>query len=170
MHFQTFQRLHIHIFTLLPFPGIQSGDINSVERNHPHGVCIIKPPSAEIRSTKYACTRAKQGTKGFQKKGRKCVRLFKAVAAVMHEHKFCFNELWIFPLCLGRESEHISLDRPVRACMETVLSPCRLMEVPEILFALRLFLLCDFNVAMQCCHTESAWELAVSHIFVISWE
>lgn len=37
------------------------------------------------------------------------------------------------------------------------------MEVPEILFALRLFLLCDFNVAMQCCHTESAWELAVSH-------
>lgn len=167
MHFQTFQRLHIHIFTLLSFPGIQSGDINSMECNHPHGVCIIKPSSAEIRSTKYACTRAKQGTKGFQKKGRKCVRLFKAVAAVMHEHKFCFNELWIFPLCLGR-GKWAHLIRPpckMSSCLHAGWWKCLKSSLPS-----RLFLLCDFNVAMQCCHTESAWELAVSHIFVISWE
>lgn len=143
MHFQTFQRFHIYIFTLLPFSGIQSGDINSVECNHPHGVCIIKPPSAEIRSTK-------QGTKGFQKKGRKCVRLFKEVAAVMHEHKFCFNELWIFPLCLGK-GKWAHLIRPpckTSSCLHAGWWKCLKSSLPSGFFC-SVILMLPCNVATQ---------------------
>lgn len=39
---------------------------------------------------------------GFQREGRKCVSFKAAAAAVMHELKFCFNELWISPLCLEK--------------------------------------------------------------------
>lgn len=90
----------------LPFSDIEPG-INFFNDRHIAMVFVlIKPPSAgtswaEIRNTDYASTTAEQW--GLSEEGQKCVHLFKAVAAVMHELKFCFNELWIFPLCLGEE-------------------------------------------------------------------